>query len=34
MTGGSSSPYWVFLMLTFFGGTMLLRFSALEAALF
>jgi class 3 adenylate cyclase len=33
MTGGSSSPYWVFLMLTFFGGTMLLRFSALEATL-
>jgi len=32
MTGGSESPYWTMLMLTFFGATMLLRFSVREAA--
>jgi signal transduction histidine kinase len=31
MTGGSASPYWTMLMLTFFGGAMLLRFSIPEA---
>lgn len=31
MTGGTSSMYWTMLMLTFFGGTMLLRLSLLEA---
>lgn len=31
MTGGVQSPYWTMLMLTFFGGSMVLRFSALEA---
>jgi signal transduction histidine kinase len=33
MTGGSASPYWTMLMLTFFGGAMLLRFSITEAAI-
>jgi len=33
MTGGVQSPYWTMLMLTFFGGSMVLRFSALEAFL-
>ncbi len=32
MTGGSVSPYWTMLMLTFFGATLLLRFSVTEAA--
>lgn len=33
MTGGSASAYWTMLMLTFFGGALLLRFSIAEAAI-
>lgn len=31
MTGGSVSPYWTMIILTYFGGTLLLRLSPLEA---
>ncbi|GAB4432519.1 MAG: hypothetical protein OHK0011_15400 [Turneriella sp.] len=33
MTGGSVSPYWTMIMLTYFGGTLILRLSPLEAGL-
>ncbi len=33
MTGGSSSTYWTMIMLTFFGGTLMLRLSVGEAAI-
>jgi len=33
MTGGSVSPYWTMIMLTFFGGTLMLRLSPFEAGI-
>lgn len=33
MTGGSSSPYWTMILLTYFGGTLILRLSVLEAGI-
>ncbi|MDW8307015.1 MAG: hypothetical protein RML34_08130 [Leptospiraceae bacterium] len=33
MTGGSKSPYWTMIILTYFGGTLLLRLSVLEAGI-
>ncbi|MCS6984749.1 MAG: serine/threonine-protein phosphatase [Leptospiraceae bacterium] len=32
LTGGSQSPYWTMIMLTYFGGTLILRLNVWEAA--